>query len=622
LRTPFTVVLGICCVGAGAASLVGACYQPLDEVPNFPWLTVHHASSTTTGGGMGGAGGGTGMGGAGGSGATGPDCTPGSSLSNEEFFIECVLDDKQNSYNTPNGGLVNTCAGGSCHSAGGYQFLGNKLDDTKTDGANAYETITGWISPTSGKSFIVPDPTKVSRFISWPQSVAHAGGAKWQPTKCQPVAKTDFDPGLCGLYRNVVTWIEREAACADDLGNPGCASGNHVVVDTTTQSNAVDTNGANFGYVYVPLAPIADQTGDKRIAGAAVSFFAINHNDSLLEILDLKVYPAPGTGLTIKNMGFKVAPVKIDPVTKKPDPAGEPDLSKAKIDQSLFGDAVTFVSPDNVDFGSGQAVIQWSKGATMYLIFAGDAKAKTPGIVSLIADSHGNTFTPCQNVGTFQGVVAALPYKLDQFGNPPKTNGANGLLYCAHACHGGTEFIPPNPTNFTKKMDLSNLFAKVVDYELDCAVARSKSTPGNLGQSAIFTRTDPANNMDMHVYKFGGNPDAWNTFKTVVGPWVCAEAGGATVCPSDPMSAKPKYCADLKVAANDCGKCENVCPMGDTCGQGVCCGAIQGQRVCGTYPNATCVDTTTDNANCGKCGNKCISPKTCKANAMGVGSCM
>lgn len=58
---------------------------------------------------------------------------------------------------------------------------------------------------------------------------------------------------------------------------------------------------------------------------------------------------------------------------------------------------------------------------------------------------------------------------------------------------------------------------------------------------------------------------------------------------------------------NNCGACNNYCPGGRTCDNGVCSQCPTGQTDC----DGVCVDTQTDTNNCGACGNYCPGGRTC-----------
>jgi hypothetical protein len=79
-------------------------------------------------------------------------------------------------------------------------------------------------------------------------------------------------------------------------------------------------------------------------------------------------------------------------------------------------------------------------------------------------------------------------------------------------------------------------------------------------------------------------------------------------------------CVALASDAQHCGVCNNACPSGIPCENGVCSCAGGGQA-CG----GTCVDVQTDAKNCGKCGTVCATGSTCSGGQCtcpsGLGAC-
>ncbi len=81
---------------------------------------------------------------------------------------------------------------------------------------------------------------------------------------------------------------------------------------------------------------------------------------------------------------------------------------------------------------------------------------------------------------------------------------------------------------------------------------------------------------------------------------------GACACP--PASTCGSECVDKSTSEAHCGACNNACPPGASCVDGVC-ECPGSQLACG----AVCVNTQTDAAHCGGCGQACPTGATCQA---------
>ena len=559
--------LKLACVALGGlgtiGTLTGACYEPSDTFPNWSFNTVTHSSSSTGTGGAGGMGGIGGMGGMGGSGGSVAelDCSTTSPLDNRTYFVECVLGNPQKNL-APGGGMKSdgvegNCVSGNCHLSGNINFLA--LDGIE------YETISAFLSESTGKGFIVKNPLTKSRLITYPGLLDHAGGRKWKP-------EDPKDP-LYQLYVNTLTWLEREAL--------------NVKEETVIETEIVNPKGPSDtenptpeGFVYLPLDYVADQTGDVKLVGAAISFFSVAHSDSLLELSDIKVWPAPGVGIEIKDMGIKVIP---PPSSQKP----------ASLNTQLYGDAVKFVAPKNVIYGSGQILLtNWQKGGSMFIQFK--------SIRSLLADKFGNAFEPCLDSGAFAAAVKKLPY--DKF----NCDKPNGLAYCGRMCHGGSDYSV-DTTKLSTKMNLYPILSASQDIELACAIARPYITPGAPATSILVGLPDPAvpgNLADKKThafFKFCGSTTSHATFKNTMSPWICAESA-TSLCGSK--------CVDTKTSLTNCGSCGTTCNgmANEVCSDGLCTCA-QGAKVCSNV----CLDVQKDVNNCGECGKVCGGQLICSA---------
>jgi hypothetical protein len=583
------------CGGAVIASFSGACGGR--DFVNVPWDVKRTVSSSS--GDMSGAGGMAGMGGSGAGGAPTADCSANSKLSDKDYFNNCVLGDAA----TPAGGMALNCTDGNCHRASGIDFL-NPI-------GQEYERITSYVSDKTGQPFLVKSPETKSRLLTHPATPppdGHQVGQKWFPK--------DPKHPLYPLYQNTLVWLNREAVKVSDK----------VVLKTAKIIPK--------GFTFVSLDPLAALKNDPRLEGAAITFLAIEHSSSLLELSDIKAYPKPGNGMRIENMGIKIVPK---------------DKTDGPVNKTLYGEPLTFVTPKknrfctdqdpkNPDQCTGTALLtDWSPGASIFLVF--------DNIEGLLADKNGNAFSPCVDVPGFAKAAEALPYFYDFY----QCAGLQGMQACGRQCHGGTDY-PLNKTFHTTKMDVLSLYAKPPDYELACAVTRAFTTPGNPAKSRILLATEPGGATAHKQFTFcatgpgSTGHDSWKKFRETMTPWICSESkdtptmcGTACAnltsdvdncgscgkkcatkikgevcesskcgCPSSKSDICNDTCIDLKSDFNNCGMCAKSCMSGENCTGGVCCSP--GKTGC----NGTCVDLKTDDKNCGLCGKACEAGKSCK----------
>jgi hypothetical protein len=222
------------------------------------------------------------------------------------------------------------------------------------------------------------------------------------------------------------------------------------------------------------------------LKGVTLSFYAIEVGSppTALQLSSISVWPPNRRGLRMLNPSFVVVP------------PGKPEV----VNNSFHGDAHTFVAPDAVQLGTGELILTtWEQGAQMLIRFE--------SLSILFADSEGEVFDPCSRADLFTQGVDALPVQ-------GSANSANGLLYCAQQCHGGSQGLQP-----TTVMNLSALLEQPHDDDFACAVARLHITPTNVDDSAMMATTDPSAG-GTHPFIFGGNGTSHNAFKNAMRNWI------------------------------------------------------------------------------------------------------
>jgi hypothetical protein len=98
--------------------------------------------------------------------------------------------------------------------------------------------------------------------------------------------------------------------------------------------------------------------------------------------------------------------------------------------------------------------------------------------------------------------------------------------------------------------------------------------------------------------------------------------GGTMTC-TQPLSpcggaVAPPYCADLSRDLMNCGACNKVCAMGQSCVSGVCSTSTMtcNPPLSPCQPPqkpSYCADLNVDNMNCGACGHPCVQPTVCRS---------
>lgn len=212
---------------------------------------------------------------------------------------------------------------------------------------------------------------------------------------------------------------------------------------------------------------------DPTLQYASISFIAKELDDSLLQLKNLEVYPVEGQSIHIVHPLFTVYPKDSTP---QPDPV-----------DSFSGTDQTF-SQDSLDLslGTGEIVLtNWQKDAYLGIAFE-----------LIVNEGGGGPVVDCNDPTMFADVVAPA------------------MQYCADTCHGG----PNEQAKAT--MDLSTIQS---DPSTACAQVRARITPGEPESSRILIVTDPTQQA-VHMYKFMGNKNKYQAFKTAVSPWILLEA--------------------------------------------------------------------------------------------------
>lgn len=215
---------------------------------------------------------------------------------------------------------------------------------------------------------------------------------------------------------------------------------------------------------------------DPSLKYASISFSARELDSDLLQLKLLEVHPVEGQIIHVVHPLFTVYPMNGEP---DPDPID----SFSGVDQTFQLD-----SPDSQDLtlGTGELILtNWQKDAYLGIAF------------ELIENQGGGgPAVGCKDVAKFKAEVVPQ------------------MQYCADTCHGGA--------NETAKatMDLSKIGVDPPDEA--CAQVRARITPGDPEMSRIVIVTDPTGGA-VHMYKFMGNKNKYQAFKTAVSPWIVSE---------------------------------------------------------------------------------------------------
>jgi hypothetical protein len=195
---------------------------------------------------------------------------------------------------------------------------------------------------------------------------------------------------------------------------------------------------------------------------------------SMLLLENLQVHPIAGVSLQVSHPLFTVY---------EPSGAEIPD----PID-SFSGFDGSYTLGSDPTLGTGSVVLsQWAKDSRMSIAFQ--------TITATLASGGAGA---CKDVATFQSDV--VPQLM--------------MWPCASQCHGGKNLAAQ------QQMDLSMIAAMPPDAA--CEQVRARITPGDPTTSQILIVTNPTQQA-VHLFKFAGNLNNYNTFKAAVTPWIMAE---------------------------------------------------------------------------------------------------
>lgn len=280
---------------------------------------------------------------------------------------------------------------------------------------------------------------------------------------------TPYGTELAGLKAAVLAWLKEEAKSLPP-------------VEEGPVLSVVPFKPIIGGLNAIYLDPLG-----QGFENSAVTFFAkeIGSPPSILELTKLEVYPASGVAIRMIHPRFVVYPE--GETVGIPDPAD----SLANIDQ-------TFVAQEDATLSTGELLLpNWEPNGRISIDFS------LGKIESLYLGDDGAVKVPCNDLGAYTAAVITL--------------GDNGPMYCAENCHGG------NKAEAKAAMNLSGLLKDPPDYASACAFMRSRITPGDVDGSQIMNVTDPKQPQVVHMYKFKGNTDAYNAFKTGMTEWILSE---------------------------------------------------------------------------------------------------
>lgn len=372
-----------------------------------------------------------------------------------------------------NGGAGGTGATGG---TGGQQFASNREMFEKTVQPGLMENCKACHESAGIADFLAPPDVYTS--VSVYKSVTTDRPLLWPvPEESVLYAYPDssdhngvpYGAELTDLKAAVLAWLKKEAETLPPIDEEG---GKSIVPFKPIMGglNAIYLDSLGMGFQSSAITFIAQEMGSPP---------------SILQLSKVEVYPAGGVALRLVHPRFVVFPA--EGTDGFPDPAD----SLSDVDK-------TFVSQEDPKLSTGEVLItNWEPGARLGLDF------DLGKIESLYLGSDGEIKVPCNDLGAFEAAVLSL--------------GDGGPKYCAENCHGG------NKVEAKAAMNLSGLLSDPPDYGQACAFMRSRITPGDVEGSQITIVTNPKQLQVVHMYKFNGDSNKYNAFKTGMTAWIMAE---------------------------------------------------------------------------------------------------
>lgn len=268
------------------------------------------------------------------------------------------------------------------------------------------------------------------------------------------------------LQARALVWLAKEAS---ELPVPDADAGPKITPSKPFVMGAFNTiyfNELGDDFKFMSIAFYAEELGGTP------------EEPSMLSLTDITVHPVGDKTIHIVHPIFTVYRPGVLP---DPDPVD----SFSNVDQTFN------LAQADLHLGTGAVVLtNWKKDAYLGIGFE---------TIEIYGGGADGGVTDCTDVDLFKSAVVPQ------------------MQYCMMTCHGGA-----NPeANAT--MDLSKL--NDADPTDACLQVKARITPGDpaTSQILIVTNPDPQAPQAEHMYKFMGNLNKYNEFKTKVSPWIEGE---------------------------------------------------------------------------------------------------